>query len=206
MRIITKFKDYYDSAVAFGLDPNVVYVRETKEVGDIRHKQYIFHVGMDYWYCYGTVGFCGKFYPFIDVRAFRLESSNKERLIFWDYESFDKWHKNTMPKRRRWSNYKSIFELPHGDIELFYKHSTPVYCKINNGSILINPKLKDLEFYRIFDAYHAHQEIAMFVGGVLNQRENMTAEISDEDRIAKHGYDERSFRRLKGEGPKRKRK
>ncbi len=31
MKIISKFQDYYDSALAFGIDPNLMYLRETNE-------------------------------------------------------------------------------------------------------------------------------------------------------------------------------
>ena len=31
MRLISKFHDYYDTAIGFGIDPNIVYVRKTKK-------------------------------------------------------------------------------------------------------------------------------------------------------------------------------
>ena len=92
------------------------------------------------------------------------------------------------------------------DIEMFHTHQVPVFCKWHDGLLILNPKLADFEFYRHFGPYQAHQEIAMFVGGVLNQTENRMIELSNDVRIAKHGYDEYSFRAQKGEGPKRKRK
>jgi len=41
MRIISKFFDYYDKALAHGIDPKLVYVRETKQVdvGSISYKE-----------------------------------------------------------------------------------------------------------------------------------------------------------------------
>ena len=59
--------------------------------------------------------------------------------------------------------------------------------------------LKDVQFYRVMDAYAAFQEISMWVGGVLSSIGNPMVQITD-DRVkaAKHGFDETSFRRAKG--------
>lgn len=69
MRIISKFKDYYDGAQGYGQDPKLVYVRETKAVKIDRS------VALPYWRVpnafprtdaaeRAVIGFCGRLYPF----------------------------------------------------------------------------------------------------------------------------------------------
>lgn len=70
---------------------------------------------------------------------------------------------------------------------------------------VINPKLMDYQFYRIFDSYSAFQELSMYIGGVLPKETREPMEISDRDMMAKKGFDERSFK-MDSPGKKRKRR
>ena len=72
--------------------------------------------------------------------------------------------------------------------------------RFDKSILQINPPLKDIQFYRLFGAAEAFQELDMFWGGVLAPESNPTIGISDKDRIAQHGFDARSFRK----GPSRK--
>lgn len=54
MRIISKFKDYYDGAAEYGIDQERVYVRESKLVHEPEIRS------LDY----NVIGFCGKLYAF----------------------------------------------------------------------------------------------------------------------------------------------
>jgi hypothetical protein len=73
--------------------------------------------------------------------------------------------------------------------------------RFDKSILQIHPPLKDIQFYRLFGAAEAFQELDMFWGGVLAPESNPTIGISDKDRIAQHGFDARSFRK----GPSRKR-
>lgn len=88
MRIISKFKDYYDNVQYANIDtdPKLVYVRETKEVdnkllnhfacGNIAYNiNYRFFIDTFY------VGFCGKVYPGLQLEMF------KEIKHFYSFES-----------------------------------------------------------------------------------------------------------------------
>jgi hypothetical protein len=59
----------------------------------------------------------------------------------------------------------------------------------------INPPLKAIQFYRLFGPAEAFQELDMFWGGVLAPESRPTVGIADNDRIAQHGFNERSFRK-----------
>ncbi len=218
MRIISKFHDYYDTAAAFGLDTDIVYVRKTIEVEEARRGRsmtLLIHPqnGTRYEYENGHVGFCGQFYPFVEVSYY---TSKFHRLIFWSFDELDAWMESVSPgwkigyKRRRsisWpaARFQKHFETKY-NTEIFHTHQVPVFCKMSNGRFTLNPRLQDLEFYRVFDPYQAHQEIAMFVGGVLKQPENNMVQISNEDKIVKHGFDDKSFRKEPGSKKRKRRK
>lgn len=56
--------------------------------------------------------------------------------------------------------------------------------------------LKDLAFYRACDAYQTNQIISQWRSGVLSNVEHKIVEIRDIDKIAKHGFDKHSFRKM----------
>lgn len=60
--------------------------------------------------------------------------------------------------------------------------------------VTINPCLKDVEFYKIINAFTAFQEISMFLGGVLGVGVPKMVAVSDVIRAHKHGMDKTSFR------------
>lgn len=52
------------------------------------------------------------------------------------------------------------------------------------------------DFARVVDPYTMFQEISMWVGGILAGSGRPMVEISDEDKIGKHGFDSWSFRKM----------
>ena len=55
--------------------------------------------------------------------------------------------------------------------------------------IEVNDTLEKYQFYRTVDAYTAHQEIDMWLGGILAYPPNFMVDIADEYRVAAHGFD-----------------
>ena len=85
-------------------------------------------------------------------------------------------------------------------IDLHHETGVPVimYENINNNkTIVYNPVLKEIAFYKAVDPFQAFQEISMFISGVLGGNSPKMVELSDEMRIAKHGFDDKSFRKEK---------
>ena len=62
---------------------------------------------------------------------------------------------------------------------------------------VVEPVLKEIQFYRALPAAQAYQEMAMFLGGVLPAQSTMPIHISDKDRVLQHGFNKYSFRKPK---------
>lgn len=74
----------------------------------------------------------------------------------------------------------------------------------NGVEALINPCLKKFNFQKLLDPYTAFQNLYMFVGGVIGNKEKEIIKISDKDMIGKKGFDDKwSFRRQKQSENKR---
>lgn len=228
MRIISDFKDYYDSAAAYGIDKTVVYQRKRTELVvpametlfEEMPKQHDFERWAEMQLRVLVVA--GNGYPVVSLIEGSLTLS-KVTTHWYDLEALNR-HIANHPKRenflsryggwdgdeRRWSKrytmsyagLKGAFakvrsmDLPHLCIE----HGTPVMLiqwgeHKSKPNLILNPKLSNLRFQNVMDAYTAFQEIDMFVSGVLGQSANPMVAISDQDRIAKHGFDKWSFRK-----------
>lgn len=135
MRLISKYHDYYDSAIGYGIDPNVTYVRkaETFKVRTPEYKQHIDKLGIkDFIHARHTIKrgdmniksfmliFCGKAYYGIRFEYIR-NGTAREHLpviygVFYDFDSaefwFNKWGldiESTLEKKRElWYNSASV--------------------------------------------------------------------------------------------------
>lgn len=75
MRIISSFYDYYDKGLAFGADPNLVYIRESQEkfivFGDKKQKDNKLLEMLDSMpritSYHGIIAFCGKAFPYYNI-------------------------------------------------------------------------------------------------------------------------------------------
>lgn len=123
-------------------------------------------------------------------------------------------------EKKRYMNFskKEKHDMIHNvkcDDELFREHKTPVIVEHyhetdifgtrHDKEVIINPKLKDLGFYRLFDPYTTLQEIQMYIGGVLGNEEKEMVEIKEKDRKSQKGVDDRTFRR-DSPGPRKERR
>lgn len=59
-----------------------------------------------------------------------------------------------------------------------------------------NPVLRDCNFARLVDPFTAFQEIAMYLSGVMGVSEKEIVVLNDKEKIAKHGMDKWSFRKM----------
>lgn len=141
MRIITKFKDYYDSAAAFGADSSIVYLRREheEEIGDVdllirnfeAHRPKSRYGAKYYRFRFGAVGFCGNIYPFVVIRlnGVGYNSTNNFVGYFYDLQSL--------------RNY-----IKENEVEK-YSHLDPHYYQV--GSSFRENSLSEAELRRFFD-------------------------------------------------------
>lgn len=161
------------------------------------------------------IGFCGKLYL---GWKFRWEEQELQEYggycpvmktkIIYGFENAKEhfketsWHGNLVDDVNYVLNYDPI--------ELFRKYNTPVFIyddyydririiehwsRRGSSRFLINPVLKDYEFYKVFDPYTTFQEIQMFISGVLGTGEKEIIEVEDKYKIAQHGFNKWSFRK-----------
>lgn len=164
------------------------------------------------------IGFCGKLYVGWKLYSFGEKIPNSTQrylttIIEYDNEKM----KSILINYPAWRSEKFVdhlnYVLSYDAIDLFHGFNTPVfvydsdYGRIygeknwrNRPKFIINPLLKDYQFFRVFDSFTAFQEIQMFIGGVLKNKENDIIEIEDKYKIVSRGFDKWSFRKE----PKRK--
>lgn len=219
MYIVSKFRDYYDTAISYGIDKQCVYKREKKEIENKGSYQNGFSTFRNDWYVRtSTIGFCGKLYPVLEIFKSYWDSS-KPGDVFYDFESVKKFleeHKIHLPEKSKYRNsffcrnrldnmlaIKEYFQVKE-DNKLFMEHKVPVFIKRKHNFFVVNPCLKDYKFYRVKDPHTAFQEIYMYMAGVIGNTEKETVDIDDTIRAKQHGFNEYSFKTLKGDKKPRK--
>jgi len=148
------------------------------------------------------IGFCGKLYlgwkfNYTVRDKFNLYSEDRTDIIY----GFD--NAKQYLKSGFWKNTSQEdidYVLNYDPIDMFRTLNTPVFIYDKNEShrntkLIINPILKDYEFYKEVDSFTAFQEIQMFLGGVLGTGEKEIIEVEDKYKIPQHGFDKWSFRR-----------
>ena len=165
------------------------------------------------YYGHFVIGFCGKSY--VGWKLYHEEYdpniiAGKKLIteITYDFELI----KKIIKARGYWGNIADDVEnIKNLDsLQYFREFKAPVfvydadfgrtviggrYLHRNVEKFIINPLLKDYEFYKVFDAFQAFQEISMFMGGVLGRGEKEIVEVADKYKITQHGFDKWSFRK-----------
>lgn len=215
MLILKKFHDYYDSAIGFGgIDKTLVYDRKTEEIklssplileelpwADIYPKDNVYTLRKIQ---INVIGFCGKTYV---ICSYQKEIGGKIEIYIGDEVN------NKIDTKKSWRNndIKSFLEKYHNKENLhdvFTETNCPVFliedARQRVDEIIINPKLKDWNFFRLFDSFTTFQEISMYLGGVLGSNEKDISEVDEKYRQSQRGMDKWSFRNP--DPPKRKQK
>lgn len=162
------------------------------------------------------IGFCGKIYPILIATYYvpatsRYTMVTEEKVIIHDLDKIremcDKKISYFNPKK--FSNYEEMFTSKN-ILDIFFKYKTPCFMLTNvdvgvfgivgrdNKNLILNPCLKDYEFFKVVDPFQAFQEIEMFISGVLGINSQKIIEVSDKSKIEGHGFDYKtSFRKEK---------
>lgn len=157
------------------------------------------------------VGFCGKLYlgwKFnykIKKEGIALDETKVD--IVYGFENAKKFLTEKNWKHNLDDDVKFIEN--YNPINIFRKINAPIFIVDTNtnkklryhnhctimGKFIINPLLKDYEFYKLIDSFQAFQEIQMFLSGVLGSGENDIIVVEDKYKISQHGFDKWSFRK-----------
>jgi len=253
MKIISKFKDYYDATQSLGIDEKLIYKRfqELKEfdypkgydnfIKDSNDRIELDKINLENSIDFDQecvecehliIGFCGNIYP-----AFKFSHKKNNQIknikTLYDSGSILKFLNILKDKYKKIYFRDYLYGYHHQEpdkkvLDIFFNQKifvktynswfqyfqSPIFVIEENGNriklkykepktgvklyVTLNPKLKDLEFYRIKDSYSAFQEISQFLGGVLTKREMIEDKLTDKEKINQHGFDPKyGFRKRK---------
>jgi len=155
------------------------------------------------------VGFCGKLYLGwkFEYHIIGWEDGIEIKIpktdIIYGFENAKEhlksgyWRDTTQEDIDYVLKYDSInmFRNVNSPVFIYDSHISNTYLRRNESTLIINPILKDYEFYKVIDAFTAFQEIQMFIAGVLGIGEKEIIEVDDKYKIPQHGFDKWSFRK-----------
>jgi hypothetical protein len=158
---------------------------------------------------YFIIGFCGKLYVgwklYSEIKTDSYPFKGMMTTIIYDNENIKK-----MFEPHYWGNSfedELNYVLTYDPMQFFRDLRTPVFLYDHDydrksidmwrshSKFIINPLLKEYQFYKVFDAVQAFQEISMFLGGVLGNKEKEIVNVADKYKITQHGFDKWSFRK-----------
>jgi hypothetical protein len=229
-----KKHDYYDSAMAYLSEPDksCIFDRKTNEyylgnkvkfnIPYINNSLNEYKISELKTY---ILLFCGKVIPLIKITL--LDQNTKVFYNKNDFINFMETNGYKFSKKRSFSYFgRSLISSKEG-LEAFFnnqkdyssyhhEYNSPIllfeYCygakegKRNHWQykLTVNPILKDLKVMQIIPPTEAFQEIYMFIGGVLSNTEDIPDNISDEIKRNQKGFNQFSFKTMKGDKKPRK--
>ncbi len=221
MRIVSRFKDYYDALRSMDREPEPLYVRQTAEIAlggarptaeQVRARQAVRPLWTTATIPHhppvggrGVVGFCGRLYPFLRFGG----------RTFHTFRGFyDAVRNSDLPERASLLarlDGRSRYELTRREWEAFeasrartvedgpFRFFNAPVIVMTDDHIVVNPRLRDYELARVVDPYTAWQDISVFLGNNLVNSAGPPRPVSDELRAEAHGFDRKlSFRKAKG--------
>lgn len=223
MRIISKYKDFYDGiANVGGHDNTIIYHRDEKDVfqAKIPVKRLSLPLRVDK---IALLLFCGEFH-FAGIETVQIDTrdpikdaktktpleffKSDKKIYHWNNPEFiltspyfyPHLMRNFKPSARQcMADFKD--EMSRIDwLPLHLEHQSPIiqivrsYYYDDEFNLVLNPCLKDMMFGKVHDQMSAYQKLEGFVDTHFTRKVEMI-ELSDKDRIAKHGFDKHSFRK-----------
>lgn len=175
-----------------------------------------------------VVGFCGTLYPglminvdtslsynmstidhfcYIPEKALNVASMSlkkKDHATFWESLK-DKYSSSS-------TREKEIYEYfePRKNTDIFFDLKVPVFVRfgVTYGDfegVTKNPELTRLSFQNFMDPFTCYQELSMYLGGILTDRDDPSQVTNDKVLRDSKGFDKMSFK-THSPGKKRKNK
>lgn len=209
MRIVSKFRDYYDIGLGLGYDSHLDYIRTPREMKfdeegrpeDKSTKEFFkklnfrSHYNGSVYLEYRIIGFCGVFYPLV-IATKRRNMLPAETKYCYSLEELA-----SVIEITRWSRYKEFFDTVGAlkNDELFITNYSPIVVVELGNKATWNGALKPYSFFRVVDAYQTFQRIEMFLGNMAAPEKPMPKQ-TDIEKVKSHGFDPKmGFRKGRGE-------
>lgn len=210
MRILSKFKDYYDCSNLQDFDNSCLYVRETKEIkfsDEERDKIKLHHFNL-------VIGFCGKLYVINTKGNIFLYDDEVKEFEITEKRTYGA-YPNTeyfIEPRRAKGKLLSFIKQEYDDLKdneflksLFLKYNVPIFIvkqEWKQAYLTLNAQLKFSEFFKKFNSVQAFQEIEMFISNILVNDKMEVPKRSNEDIGTSKGFDKNSFKNAKKQSKK----
>jgi hypothetical protein len=209
-----------DESILFLREQRNIHINHGKFL-DIEHRD----DKNDYHFKLGVIGFCGMLFPFVEVEEqSRSDGMTKESVyldkdsIIADFKGLKNVEKHlwggvsslsnrithwlTAGEERGWGN--NLYSIYRDNIlkELFLKERIAYFAiraprgNYKGYNVEVYPILKDLMFFKKFDAFTAYQTIEMFLSNEMVQHDNRKVVISDKLKAESKGFDKWSFRKM----------
>ena len=211
MRIISKFRDYYDCIQRQDLDRTVLYLRK-EEIEYHNNWDFPIIKCYDTWVDCSVIGFCGKIYPLVEiagVNCFNINDAEKHIRKYYRKKEFIGWSSRKYDRhwgvRANCQDYERHFKWFSDNIntfkEVFLEKRCPIFLweandRWDTAQITWNPCLKSLNFQKIIPINQAYQEISMFMNNLGNP-EKPIPKIDDVTMAEAKGFNKFSFRKDK---------
>lgn len=232
MIIHSKFRDYYDIGLSYGIDTDLHWNREQYEVigESIPAKLRKISANTPYsnsheieGYTVLLAGELSEVYTFKDRRSGSIVTKNGR-------EEAKEYYLSECDVRQCYYSHCGVFKKESGSFgkrealcdvltedvigSLHRAYNSPVlaigdspspgpYDKFHS-KLVVNPCLKDIGFQSIVGPYTCFQKISMYLSGALGCTESNMVEVSDETQKYKKGFDDNSFKHRGGKKPRRK--
>jgi hypothetical protein len=190
----------------FGENTQIRFVRIGKKFRYYRDAESCVRIKGDLWYSYAMeVIFCGMRY-----RGVYMEHSTTQvREFFWDLDSFKHWldvcgYYYAAKAQRTFFSESSLGRFSQTpctqqEIEFLRRDRVSImtwlqtqypqtHWQVNKWD------LKEMKFFKVHEATQAFQKLDMWISSILGKPANEMIETSNEIRIAKHGFNQYSFR------------
>ncbi len=153
---------------------------------------------------YNILLLCGKVYPIIEYKLnFFYNFEEIKNIILEDIKNKKIKVKNYYFNRKI-KNLEQFFKYNIDKEQLLKYHrflKSPIILikELNHNyksiKIIVNPILKDIQFFKMIDSFQMYQELEMFISNFLIEIKPII-EVSDEVKRDKKGFDHKSFKNM----------
>ncbi len=174
MKIISKFRDYYDG-LACSMRDDLVFIREQKIIKIERKQSFSF---VEY------IGFCGNVYPFYEYRG---------HYYFQKDEALNTYLIGVLEGRRSYLSREFNNDWnnkPSYDAPIWHQKSV----MRNALQITYNCNLSLLQFMKVKDIYSTYQELAQYISNQANPEKPLPV-LDDKTMRDIKGFDRFSFKK-----------